>query len=263
MKSLLFRMMHPRKTQIFCVGTGKSGTHTLAEIWGKQLRTAHEPETEIMLGLYLKWKSGNLNDKAIIDFIIRQDKRLWLEVNSSAVNFLFLELLATIFPKSKYILTIRNPYTSLDSFFNHQLTRNCSPNWHKLRELRFRPDFYTHPEEEQSLKEHSLYTLDGYLSNWNEHNKKVLDTIPKERLLIVRTDQIAQNLDNLARFAGLKNGSKIIANCHVFPSEKKFNILDQLNADYLEYKIQQHCGELMTIFFPEIKSYPDAFKQSS
>ena len=118
MKSLLFRMMLPRKTQIFCVGTGKSGTHTLAEIWGKQLRTAHEPEIEIMLGLYLKWKSGYLNDKAIIDFIIQQDKRLWLEVNSSAANFLFLELLAAIFPKSKYILTIRNPYTWLDSIQN-------------------------------------------------------------------------------------------------------------------------------------------------
>ncbi len=263
MEQILYRILHPRKAQIFVIGTAKSGTHTLARIWGNQLRSAHEPETDFSLTTFFNWKSGALSDEKLHQIIREQDKRLWLEVNSSQINFAFLDILLKIFPASRFILTIRNPYSWLDSFFNHQLSRNCSGYWLKFREYRFRPDLYTHPQEEAILKENNLYPLEGYLSYWHDHNKKVIDTVPKERLLIVRTDQLAQNLDNLACFAGLKNGSKLITNCHEFPSEKKFNILDQLNADYLDFNIIQYCGELMKIYFPEIKSYAGAFKQSS
>lgn len=59
-----------------------------------------------------------------------------------------------------------------------------------MRKIRFRPDFFCHPPEENILQENNLYTHDGYLSYWNYHNTKVPDTIPAERLLVIRTDQM-------------------------------------------------------------------------
>jgi hypothetical protein len=261
MKQAFFRLLHPRKTQIYVIGTGKSGTHTLARIWGNQLRAAHEPEADFLLSKFLDWKSGLISDSSLRQIILEQDKRLWLEVNSSSVNFSLLDFIRDLFPKSKFILSIRNPYSWLDSFFNHQLTGSCSTNWQKMREIRFRPDANSHPEEELVLKNNNLYTLDGYLSYWKEHNTKAIASIPTDRLLIVRTDRIGQSLEELARFAGLKSTLHLLSDCHEFKARNKFNILDQLNADYLDFKIKQHCGELLTDIFPEIKSYDDVLQK--
>jgi hypothetical protein len=249
---IFYRLIHPRKTHIFGVGTGKSGTHTLAEIWGEQFRTAHEPESEYQLGLFLQWNSGQLTDKALIRHLVALDKKLWLEINSSAVNFLFLDFLKETFRHSKFILTIRDPYHWLDSIINHQLTHPCSVNWQKMREIRFRPDLYTHPNEEAILKERHLYTLDGYLSYWSYHNKRVLETIPANRLLVVRTDQINQKIDELACFTGIKAIHSMKPTTHSFPAKAKLGILSKIDQDYLNSRINRHCGDMLQRYFPDI-----------
>jgi hypothetical protein len=247
--------MYPRKTQIYSIGTAKSGTHTLAEIWGNQFRTAHEPESELTLETYLKWQSEHISDQEKINFITDQDKRLWLEVNSFSVNFIVHECLRDIYPHSKFILTIRNPYSWLDSFWNHQLTYSCSGNWKKMRDFRFCPELFSHSIEESVLKNNNLYTLDGYLSYWKKHNTAVLNNIPADRLLVVRTDKLNERLDDLAHFAGLKNSKGMQANSHIFAAQKKHNLLDKIDRKYLDEKINIHCKELMSQFFPEIQSY--------
>jgi hypothetical protein len=116
MEQTLFRILHPRKAQVFVIGTAKSGTHTLARIWGNQLRAAHEPEAYFSISTFFDWKNGVFSDEKLQQIICEQDKRLWLEVNSSQINFSFLDTLLKIFPASKFILTIRNPYSWLVRF---------------------------------------------------------------------------------------------------------------------------------------------------
>lgn len=259
MKRLLLKVFNRQENMIFVAGTAKSGTHTLAKIWGNRLKCAHEPDSEKILDLIIRHHKKIIEHQTFENEVVGLVNTQNLDVNSSQLNFFILEVLLKSFAHAKYILTIRDPYTWLDSFINHSLYNPCSGNWNKLRDLRFRPDLNTHAPEEQILKAHNLYSLDGYLKYWYYHNKTVIERVPVKKLLIIRTDQIEQNLDRLARFAGLTHTSEMVADCHEFSARKKFNILAQLNPDYLARKIEQHCGELTRIYFPEIKSFRKVF----
>ena len=250
----LFRLINPRKTHLYCIGTAKSGTHSIAAIFGNQLRSAHEPESEEFIDIILNIAAGKINTQELRQYILKRDQRLWLDIDSSQLNFFLIHELVKLFPQAKFILTIRHPYPWLDSFINHQLARGGSLKWQQLRDLRFRPDIYLHLPEENVLKDMGLYSLDGYLSYWNKHNFTVLETVPKDRLLIIRTDKITECTQDILEFAGISKSKNTHNNSHTFKAKSKFDVLDKLDQKYLQTKIEEHCQELITRFFPEIKN---------
>jgi hypothetical protein len=256
--TFLFRPITPRKAHLYCVGTAKSGTHSIAAILRDQLRSAHEPESRKVIDIILDFAAGRMDEAELRHYVLNRDRRLRLDVDSSQLNFFLLAQLVELFPEAKFLLTIRNPYAWLDSFINHQLAHRSPPEWIQLRELRFRPDLFTHSAEELALKEKGLYTLDGYLSYWARHNRTVIETVPAERLLIVRTDKISERAEEIAAFAGLSTIDLKREDLHAFPAKAKFDLLDELDQEYLEYKVKEHCADLMAQFFAEIQSKRDA-----
>jgi Sulfotransferase domain len=250
----LFRLVRPRNTHIYCTGTAKSGTHSIEALLSHQLRSAHEPESHRTIDLVFNAAAGRVDESKLNRYLLRRDRRLWLEVDSSQLNVFLLRNLVELFPAAKFILTIRNPYSWLDSFINHQLAHGGTDKWIQMRNFRFRPDIYTHQQEELILKENGLYTLDGYLSYWGYHNRTVIDTIPEDRLLIVRTDKITENVEEIAAFVGIPSSKLRKESSHAFKAKAKFGLLDQIAKEYLEHKVNEHCGDLVAQFFPEIQS---------
>ncbi len=257
--TVICRLLRPRKIQVYCTGTAKSGTNSIAALLGNQLRACHEPESEKLIDKIFDIAAGGVEKRQLQRFLVRRDRRLWLEVDSSQLNVFFINELVTLFPDAKFILTIRNPYSWLDSFINHQLSREASHNWIKLRNFRFRPDVHSHAKEESILKDRGLYALDGYLSYWEYHNRTVLDAVPIGRLLVVRTDEITRNAENIGRFVGGSSSNLDVEKSHSFKAKRKFGVVDQIDQMYLDEKIMEHCGDLMKKFFPEIQSRGDAF----
>jgi len=247
----VFRLTHPRRTHLFGVGTGKSGTHSLAAIFGDRLRSAHEPERFKVIDVILNVAAGRIRDEQLSCYILRRDRRLWLEVDSSQLNFFLLDKLVELFSEAKFILTIRNPSAWLDSSINHQLGLGRSEKWIQLHNLRYRPDLHTHTQLEAPLKEKGLYTLDGYLAYWARHNWTVINNVPKDRLLIIRTDQLGKSIGEIAKFAGVSRSILNEERSHTFKARQKFNVLRELDQKYLGDKIAQHCGDLIGEFFPE------------
>jgi len=256
--TFLFRLTHPRKTRLYGVGTGKSGTHSLAAIFSDHLRTAHEPERSKVIDVILAVSAGRINEEELRRYVLERDRRLWLEVDSSHLNFFLLDQLVELFSDAKFILTIRNPYAWLDSLINMQLGFGRFAKWIQLHNLRFRPDIHTHTQLEAPLKEKGLYTLDGYLAYWARHNRTVVDTVPKDRLLIIRTDKLGESMAEIAKFAGVSRSNLNEKKSHMFKAEKKFNVLRELDQKYLDDKMAQHCGDLIGEFFPEIQLATDA-----
>lgn len=249
--TVLFRLTHPRKTHLYGVGTGKSGTHSLAAIFGDRLRTVHEPERFKVIDVILDIAAGRIKGAQLSRYILKRDRRLWLEVDSSQLNFFLLDKLVELFSQAKFILTIRNPYAWLDSSINHQLGLGRSEKWIQLHNLRYRPDLHTHTQLEAPLKEKGLYTLDGYLAYWARHNRTVINNVPKDRLLIIRTDQLGENMAEIAKFAGVSRSIMNEERSHTFKARQKFNVLRELDQKYLGDKINQHCGDLLGQLFPE------------
>ena len=251
--TILFRLTHPRKTHLYGVGTGKSGTHSLAAIFSDSLRVAHEPERFKLINVILATAAGRLKDEQLRRNLLKRDRRLWLEVDSSQLNFFLLDKLLALFPDAKFILTIRDPYAWLDSTINHQLGLGRSEKWIQLHDLRYRPDLHAHTRLEDPLKEKGLYSLDGYLAYWANHIRTVINSVSKDRLLVIRTDQLSDSMSEIAKFAGVPRSSLNEARSHTFKAHRKFHVLRELDQTYLADKLAQHCGELLGQFFPEMQ----------
>jgi hypothetical protein len=241
------------RRRIFCVGMAKSGTHSVAEMFGDGVRSKHEPTATELLRRILLFLDGRIAGEDLTSYIRERDKALCLDIDSSQLNFFVLDILVREFPTARFVLTVRDPYSWLNSFIDDSLRRTTSADWIRLRDVRFRRNTFRHPREEQALQEHGLYTLDGYLSYWTMHNDKVLSSIPREQLLVLQTDQITERAGELADFAGVARSSIRLGRSHAFKNPQKFGILQKIDRNYLQRKVTLHCGQLMQRFFPETK----------
>lgn len=253
-----YRLTYKRKSRLYCIGTAKSGTHSIDSMFDNTIRTQHEAESTLTINKIIEILEGKLNDKEISSFITRRDRRLCLDVDSSQLNFFLKNYLLNEFSDARFLLTIRDCYSWLDSFINDSLRRSVGNEWIRLRELRFRTETFSHPKEEAFLKERGLYTLDGYLSYWAYHNNKVITEVPENKLLIVKTNEITKRAYDIAKFAGISPESVRTDKSHAFKNESKFNVLKDIDESYLESKVDQHCSTLMKQFFPDIHSIRDA-----
>jgi hypothetical protein len=251
-------MVVPRRAQFYCIGTAKSGTHSIAGLFHHGVRAAHEPEAHEVIRAILDVAAGKMSDRQLRSYVRKRDRRLWLEVDSSQLNYFILDTLREEFPRARFLLTIRNCYAFVDSVLNDTLRRPDTPEWKRLKDHRYRPALFTHPPEEQLLKERGLYTLDGYLSYWAAHNEKVLASVPAERLLVVRTDRITPEAGNICAFAGLPPESVDLGHSHEFKNPNKFGLLSQIDRGHLERTVDKYCRPLLGRFFPEVKSLDDS-----
>ncbi|PSO95277.1 MAG: hypothetical protein BRC48_08845 [Cyanobacteria bacterium QS_9_48_30] len=250
LKRQLRPILKPRRFQAYCLGTAKSGTHSIAEIFNPNYRALHEPESEELIAKVLAAQNSQQSKSALLEYVKRRDRNMRLELDSSQLNYFLLDSLVSDFPNAKFILTIRDCYSWLDSFINHQLSRTCSPNWQRLRDFRFDSNS-EYKEEERILAQHGLYTLDGYLSYWAEHNREVLTTVPKEKLLVVRTHEIPQEIEKIADFLSISLDKLNLSKAHSFKAKNHFNILSEIDKQFIDNKVNLHCKSLMDEFFPE------------
>jgi len=210
-----------------------------------------------MIRRIIAFRNHSLSEENLVRFLRKRDRRLWLEFDSSVLNFFVLHILIEEFPEAKFILTIRDCYSWLDSIINHQLGRELPDFWIPFLNFWFEPDKYPHSPEEQILAEHGLFTLDCYLTRWANHNQNVIDTVPESRLFVVRTDEIVKRIPAIADFLGIPAESLNPLKSHLYKAAKKFNILSRIDKNFLTEKVNYHCGRLMERFFPEIQNYED------
>ena len=245
-----------RRFRAYCVGTAKSGTHSLAAIFARSYAAEHEAKHRPMIQAVLDRTSGKMTDAQAEAFIVQRDAELALEMDSSQLNAPFVDVMARLFSDAKFILTIRDCDSFLHSITNHTLARDVSQRWVEFRNHRF--GGFEHPPQERMLAERGLFTLDGYLSYWARHNEFVLQHVPPERLLVVRTGEIRQSIPQIARFLGIPEDSLDAEQSHSYPAADRFDVISQIDREYVEQAIRRHCGPLMRRFYPELMGEPAA-----
>jgi len=248
-----------RRTRFYCVGTAKTGTHSVAKMFSRNVRSRHEPERLELAEKILAWGNQRISEQEMTRWILARDRRLALEVDSSMLNIDILPIVLREFPDARFLLTIRDCYTWCNSLINEMLRSagRMAPVLNGIASWHYQPHLFQHAPEEQLLKEKSLYTLAGYFTYWAKHNSRILDTVPAERLLVVRTDQISKRAFEIAEFARLPRRTVRVERTHEYKNPAKQEIIRQIDRNYLQAKVEQHCRPLMTRFFPEIKSLDD------
>lgn len=242
----------PRRFHAYGVGTAKSGTTSLAAIFQPHYRSRHEPLSRPLLLQAAKRPDG-LGEPTGFP-VLRRDVQLRLEMDSSQLNFVILGDLVRAFPDARFVVTIRDCFSWVESFINHQLSRppkpRSGPLWSQFRDDRFRASQLRHPPEEIELQRRGLYTLEGYFSYWALHNRAALDLIPADRRLILRTTDIGNSLDQLATFLSIPVETLSGGQAHENRAKGRYGVLDEVPQDHVIAVARQQCGELMEELFP-------------
>lgn len=248
-----------RRTRLYGVGIGKSGTHSLAEMFSNSVRARHEPGALELIDRAFDWLEGRTSEPQMIAWLHERDRKLALDVDSAGINWLILELLLREFPDARFVLTIRDCYSWTDSSMSHLLRMwDADERWFKVVRYYYEQEPVVYAPEERLLEANGIYPLERYFAHWKTRNEDVLEKIPSERLFIVRTDQLGERAFEIADFAGLPRTAVRIDRTHAYANPDKRSFLRELDRAFVERCADKYCRPLMARFFPEIKTLDDA-----
>jgi hypothetical protein len=245
------------RPHLYGIGPGKTGTNVLASMF-TGIPASHEPEAASVIEAILGYESGRIDWRDLRDFVAERDRRLGLAIDVSNLNIFLIDFLLQMAPGAVFVLTVRDPYSWLDSILNHYLSRPPIAEWRDLAGHRFAHGRLTHPPEERVLFENGLFPLAGYLSYWRAHIEKAFATVPPERLLVVRTDRIADEAERIALFAGFPATVVDRSRIHEYRNLHKQPILQRIPRRHLVEQVRRHCEPFASRLFPEIEFPEDA-----
>jgi hypothetical protein len=235
-----WRGLPDRRLQAFGLGTPKSGTMSLSGIFDDQYRAGHEMEWGPTIDLFAAHRRGTINEVGLRRELARRDRRLHLEFEASCFITLCPGLLVKEFPDSRFVLTIRDCRGWLDSILDNNMIYRRSHDRYTARwhDLLFEPHRFSYTKHDAPLAERGLYPLDAYLNYWAASNRRVIDEVPSDRLLIVRMAEIPSRLDDLAGFFGIAPGSLDLNGSHLNMTPRRLGILAMLDDDYINARIE-------------------------
>nr|WP_272506448.1 sulfotransferase [Salinibacter ruber] len=179
-----------------------------------------------------------------------RDRKRRLHFESTNFLVYLCDHLVEIFPDAKFICTVRSPgswlRSNIDQCLNNPRDRlaESADHYRRLRDLNYGapPDEY--PPEEAPLAEHNLHSLSGFLEYWSWHYERVLDEVPKDRLLILKTEELDTALPRIARFMDVSRRS-LSRPKRANVSSEDHGILDPIDEKYIDKKTQKICGKVM------------------
>jgi hypothetical protein len=212
-------------------------------------RTAHHPDREIRLQLAIGLIQNTLNEAKIESLLRRRDRALWLEMESSTLAGILVRPLARACPTKRFVLTVRDVYSWCESWFDHNLNLPADPGFQNLDRVRLQPQEFPVTPYDRPLQDLGFFSLPAYFSLWSRHTRHVLETLPPERLLVVRTHELLACLPKIAAFAGVPVESLLPDLGWEFRTERKHQILSILDAGYVREMAERCSGEMMERLF--------------
>ena len=236
----------------FCVGQAKSGTASLYGLLAANYRAAHEPEREQTLDLILRESRGELGEDEIRDLLIQRDHRLDLEYDIAWANQFLISPLVEVFPNARFIVLVRDCSSWLGSIVGHLLNREIPADVRNFLDWWFKPERYPHTIADRGLEENGVYSVSAFLHAWNDHVERCLITIPENRRLVQRCDELDRSHDRLADFLGIPS-DRLDSNRGHLNSGAEVNTLGSMvESASVDEMIDAICGVNMARYFPEI-----------
>ena len=239
----LRHLTKPRRkgVRVFGLGASKTGTHTLAEMFEADIRGGHEADANRLIRLILH-KVDTGDARPLHRFLKFRDMVRNLKIDSSSVNTYLIDDWLTLYPDSRFILTVRGPGSWLRSMVDHSVLRDPTPEWKRFRTYRFGENA-GHPPQEAVLAQAGLYPLAAYLDYWRVSVGSAFDKIPEGQLLVVPTYQIGAMADEIAAFCGLEAAS-MPKTTHSYRNSFRSGLIEEIDPAYLAEVIDRDVGDL-------------------
>ena len=239
--------LHKRRMRVFGVGLPKTGTTSLAAMLTMQGRCRHEAMAKYILPYICSYLRGEISDEVMCKRLRYRIALLKLDVDVTSFLHHFTDFLCEMYPDAKFIFTIRNCYSWVKSIINHMDTRPIPKNdpWVEYRNVRFNSGEGFEPEE-KVLERKGLYPIGSFLRHWAEMNLNILSSLPRDRSLILRTEDLNDSVNRLAAFLGVSRSTISLTRANV---ARRYGIVETIPRDFIIAKCREHCSDLMIEFY--------------
>ena len=235
---------------MYCVGLFRSGTNTMYEIFKRSFRAEHEYMLMPTLSAAIGYAKGETTRAQFVEFVVQRDALGALAVDAAGFNFLYADVLLDLHPRARFILTIRDCYSWLNScigllsndFYRSEKAEfigNFINNVNQMSDGRF--TWTTRPRCKVCLKQ--------LMKMWSAANASLLRRIPADRLLVLRTGDLTDSIPEIAEFAGVAASDLDVDHANKGPG---LNFLSCFDGERLDRLVQRYCGHLMAERFPGV-----------
>lgn len=239
LKKTLNNSNKSREFHAYGVGMGLTGTHSLTAMF-HQYRSQHEPRSSELMKRII---SDTCCD---ISFVRERENALNLEMNVSFLNGFILNEIVSIFPDAVFINTVRDCTKWLESYIlrrvyyyqTHRFNITTFSRWLKwesVARVRFTPEKFSYTKHDNHLKKYGLYPIKAYVEGFIAYNKKVIETVPANRLLIIKTHELGRSEGKLAEFLNIPVESIDISKSHLHVRKPiKTDAFSRIDTEYVQ-----------------------------
>lgn len=173
-----------------------------------------------------------------------RDVALWYELESNHMLGLVIEGLVAAFPTARFVMTVREPRSWLESQINQQYETGHIEPFKSADRRRYGQVPTTEFDEE--LVSLGLYGVGGYLSYWAAQNLRVINVVPAQNLKVVWTRDITTHASEVAHFLGVDrvDQSRTHGNHR---SKKKLRLDDLIDASYLDEQLHRYTHDALQV----------------
>lgn len=243
-RKLFFR----RRFHAYCIGAAKTGTTTVAAMLRRNFLAAHEPETFSTNRLVINFMSGQLQAADVRKSLHGRDRRLRLEMEPSHPLGYVAPILQELHPKARFVVTVREPMSWLRSRVNFHHSTN-PPMWREYRQFFWYRHNRGYASEETVLGERGLVSLDTYLEQYAAHYRLLNDPFDWDRAVVLKTSDLSICSAVLAGFRGITPEEIDVR--HIKIGQSAENVLGQIDPEFVQSKMSEHCQFLMEKWFPD------------
>lgn len=230
-----------RNFHAYAIGSGKTGTASIAAMFSKHYRSAHEPLPALTNQLVIEYDRGDLHPDAAATLFWARDQDLDLEMDASHP----LGFIAPVFAQAirkhdlQFIVTIRNPVTWIRSRIKYHYTVK-PPAWEAFRHhFWWGWPFIWGDEDHYLYLRYGLCPVASYFKAYEKQYRLIKTHLPPERYLLIATETLNESVSSLARFLGIP--PKTIEPQHVNQSPAMFDPSQSLEDGWLSEMAEEHC----------------------
>jgi hypothetical protein len=208
-------------------------------------RSAHEAHPDETRRIIRGKQEGTLSREEVLDKLKRRNREWRLEAEAAHFLIHLVDDLVELHPDAKFICTVREPMSWLRSIIDQDINKpryRIPVPWRKIHDLAFGRPPVEHPSHEQALGEYELRSLNQYLNYWAWHNERLLETVPTDRCLFVRTVCLSDRVADIADFVDMS--VSYLDRSHSNKASEKHGVLSQIDRGYVCEKIRECCGQV-------------------
>ena len=242
-----------RRFHLVCVGLPRSGVVSLYTLF-RNFRAANEYAEADTIRMLLDHRKGRVSDGELRAWLVRRDAESALEMDAASFLHPVAGMLAEISAKTRFVLPIREPCVWFESYIRELLRiygrlrerGQSPPDWQREYGEMLVGHFDWREIATERARRASLPDVARrFLTHWAQATGKLLDVLPPERSIILRTEDLGPGRARLAAFVGQMPES-LTGDSHSNPSPPGPSPLVGLDEEWLRRTADEICGPTHT-----------------